>query len=291
MRNIRNAPGALDARTAAAIGTDGRQAAPWLLQGVRQVTSLVSEQVWQGTAAFPTLPAVGGALEVVSNVGTDTGGGVGARTVEVLYLNARFHLRLARGTLAGLVPATCNLVDIQTGAVGAPVTDAFRVLAVDISTTGASDINDGEVDVTIATVQQARIPRQTTAITTMMRCRARPGGFTVPVGFCALLDTVDLGAGPVTSLQARPPRFPWMGVVGQGQKGLGIRPPGSPIPDPVVFSAGTDLRLVYEELLGGVPATTYTAPRVALYLHPSDETTDPNPDQIPSLGRCGFGVD
>lgn len=289
MRFARLTPGQDESRTAAAIGADGRQAAPWTLQGVRQVAALTSEQVWQGTAAFPTLPPIGGALEVVSNVASDTSTGSGARQVDVLYLNARFELRLARGKLNGLTPNALQIVNVQTGALGPNVVDAFRVVAVDITLVGVAGINNGEVDVNVATVQQARIVRQTTAITTLMRCRARPGGFTVPAGFCALLDAVDLDAGPVLAVQARPPRMPWMGILGNTQKSFNlVEPPSSGVPDPIVFSTGTDIRLVYEDIDGTVPATTYVAPRVSLYLHPDEGSTDNDPAQIPDLARCGF---
>jgi hypothetical protein len=256
------------------------------------VAALTTEQVWQGSAAFQTLPAAGGALEVVSNIASDNSTGTGAREVDVLYLTVRLELRLARGKTNGLTPAALSRVDIQTGALGPVVTDAFRVVAVNIRLTGASDINDGEVSVNIATVEQARIVRQTTAITTIMRCRARPGAFTVPVGFCALLDAWDFDSGPVVALQARPPRMPWQGVVGHSEKDFNASESSEhEQPNPMSFEAGTDLRLVYEEIAGGPPATTYIAPTVNLYLFPSTETTDPNPEQIPNLGRCTLGPD
>ncbi len=278
-----SAPGQGSPRTAAALGLDGKNAATWQLRGVRLTAVPGLQQIWQGPTDFPSLPAVAGSLTIVSDAATDSAAGSGARTVAVIYINARGEIREGRVTMDGLTPAPVLAFDQVTQSTGAAIVDALRVISVDVLTVGATGNNDGVIDTLIAGSILARIPRTTDIVSLALLNRARPGFFMVPAGFCALLDYFDPGAAPGTSaiaVQARPPRQAWVGVTSAYLTGV-------PIVDPVNFESGTELRLVYQQPSG---TPFFAQPKASLYLHPDATSTDTAPQQIPPLSRCGFEV-
>ncbi len=288
-----NPPGQ-DERTEAAIGSLGNGYASWQMRGIRAPTSFVQGQVWQGAAAFPVLPAVAGALTVNSSSSSDIAAGTGARIMAVVYLNAAFEIRLATGVTGG-APATAlfefdQVTQTQTGVA---VIDAIRVLDVQITSVGSTGANVGNLDIKIATVQQARIPQFSgpEVIRTLFFNRAMPGAFTVPAGFCAVLDSFKAGPGPAIAIQCKPnPRTTaWMGVTGFAPNAVQPIAVQQSYRSPRVFGALSELRFVY----GSVEAEaseTYVAPEASLFLHPDSDTVDSDPAQIPRLNRCGFGV-
>ncbi len=275
-------------RTRAALGLAGRGYFAWQLRGIREVPGMAEiRQVWQGPTAFPRLPTVGAGLTVVSDAATDTGGGTGARSVAVIYLNSALEIRLGLANLAGVVVVDVLEFDQVTQTTGTSVLDALRVVAVNVTDVGLTGNNDGELLIKIAADIQAVIPRIAAIVSLGLLNSARPGGFTVPAGFCAVLDTFnnDLVSNVAkVAVQAKPPRQPWQGIMGGGQLADVHEA------DPITFPAGTDIRLALETSAPGVAPGLYAQPEVNLYLHPEDETKDTDPAQIPQLFRCGFGV-
>ena len=288
-----NPPGQ-DERTEAAIGSLGSGYASWQMRGIRVPTSFAQGQVWQGTAAFPVLPPVAGALKVNSSSSSALAAGTGARAVAVIYLNAAFEIRLATGVTGG-APATdlFEFDQVSQTQTAVAVVDAFRVLDVQINTVGSAGTNVGNLEIRIAGVQQAQVAQFAgpEVIRTLFFNRAMPGAFTVPAGFCAVLDSFKAGPGPSIAIQCKPdPRTTaWMGVTGFAPNAVQPIAVQQSYRSPRVFGALSELRFVYGSVETEA-SETYVAPEASLFLHPDTDTVDSDPAQIPRLNRCGFGV-
>lgn len=283
----------LDQRTRASLQTIGKFNGPWLVRGVRAVLAATFEQVWQGGTPFQILPVIPGALQGVSTAPADNLAGTGATHLKIWYLNSRFELQLATVVMGGITRIDAKIWDVVNNIPTVrPVTDALRVLRVEVAGVGSTGANIGKITVSIATVEQCVIPTIGSVLTSSALFNVgSPGAFTVPLGFVATLDGFSCDpTGPSCVLQVRPPEFPFKTVVASGN-GISVSP--MDFRTPMSWGPGTDMRLVYESLAAQIG--TVMAPMAKLLLSPTQLSVDvqfealvPDLPDVQTAPQAGF---